>query len=92
MARKNHDQKSVETEKAKEAQRIINRVERESEQLGTSSMARTANKVRDHMMGEEASKDDKVEVMGKRIGRILAVAFIVFLIYTLYAKYVATPV
>ncbi len=92
MARKNHDQKSVETEKAKEAQRIINRVERESEQLGTSSMARTANKARDHMMGEEASKDDKVEVMGKRIGRILAVAFIVFLIYTLYAKYVATPV
>ncbi len=92
MARKNHDQKAVDAQKAKEAQRIINRVERESEQLGTSSMARSANKVRDHMMGEEAPEDDKVEVMGKRIGRILAVAFIVFLIYTLYTNYIATPV
>ena len=92
MARKKFDQKSHDESRAREAQRIINRVERESEQVGTSSMARTANKVREHFLGEEAPEDDKIEILGKRLGRVLAVIALIILIYSLYTNYISSTV
>jgi hypothetical protein len=83
------NKESAEEEQRKEARRILNRVERESEQVGASSMVRTANKVRDHFLGEEVSKDDPIEVLGKRIARGLAVVVFVALAYSLYASYIA---
>lgn len=84
---KNH--KVVEDERKREAQRILNRVEREVEQVGASTMARTANKVRDHFMGEEKSRNDPAEIWGKRIGRSLAVIVFIGLAISLYVNYIA---
>jgi hypothetical protein len=76
-------------ESAREARRILNRVERESENVGTSSMARTANKVRDHFMGEEVPQDDHIEILGKRIARGLAILAFFGLALSLYINYIA---
>ncbi len=86
---KQKDHKQVEAERGREAQRILNRVEHEAEQVGASTMARTANKVRDHFMGEEKQTDDPAEIWGKRIGRGLAVIAFVVLAISLYLNYVA---
>lgn len=83
---KNH--KDVEDERKREAQRILNRVEREVEQVGASTMARTANKVRDHFMVEE-TRNDPVEIWGKRIGRSLAAIVFIGLAISLYVNYIA---
>jgi hypothetical protein len=76
-------------ESAREARRILNRVERESEKVGTSSMARTANKVRDHFLGEEIPQDDHIERLGKRIARGLAILAFFGLALSLYINYIA---
>jgi hypothetical protein len=76
-----------EAEKKREARRILNRVDRESEQVGTSSMARTANKVRDHFLGEENPQNDRIEVLGKRIARGLAVIAFIVLAVSLVVTY-----
>ena len=89
MARNGSGNKSTEDERRREAQRILNRVERESEQVGTSSMARTADKVRDHFMGTENPRNDRIEVLGKRIARWLALMAVVAMVVSLYIKYVA---
>ena len=73
----------------RDARRILNRVERESEKVGTSSMARTANKVRDHFLGEEMPQDDHIEILGKRIARGLAILAFVGLAISLYINYIA---
>ena len=73
----------------REAQRIIRRVEQESEQVGTSAMARSSNKMRDHFMGEENPKDDWVEIWGKRIGRAFSVVLFIYLSWSLYTTYIA---
>lgn len=73
----------------REARRILDQVERESETLGTSSMARTANKVRDHFMGEDAPADDRIEVLGRRIARVLALIAVIALSISLYVNYIA---
>ena len=73
----------------RDARRILNRVERESEKVGTSSMARTANKVRDHFLGEEKPEDDHIEILGKRIARGLAILAFIGLAISLYINYIA---
>ena len=87
MASRNNN--NPEDERQIEAQRILKRVERESEQVGDSSMARTAKKVQDHFLASEAQDDDRIEVLGKRIGRILSVIVFVFLAIFLFNTYIA---
>lgn len=68
--------------KKDEAGRILRRVASESETLGSSSMARSANKLKDHLSGADNPDDDKIEILGKRIGRGLsALAFVALAIY-----------
>ncbi len=88
MAKNRKNQHESNEERKREARRVLNRVERESEQVGTSSMARTANKVRDHFLGEETAQDDAIEIWGKRIGRLLAAVFFVVLAVSLIVTYV----
>ncbi len=89
MAQKGIKKHPVEEQRRREARRILNRVERESEQVGTSSMARSANKVRRHFLGEEIPGDDYIEILGKRIARGLAVVAFAALAALLYIKYIA---
>ena len=60
-----------------EAAEALERVRRDSETLGTPSMARAARRVRDHFAGRDAEPADPMELWGRRIGRALSlVAFI----------------
>ncbi|MCF6321437.1 MAG: hypothetical protein L3J32_06670 [Rhizobiaceae bacterium] len=88
MSKEKNPQRTAEAERKREAQRIINRVERESEQVGTSAMARSANKVRDHFLGVEQPKDDKIEIMGKRIARVLAIIVFIVLAFSIVTTYI----
>ena len=76
-------------EDEREARRILNRVERESELVGSSSMARAADKVRDHFLGEDDRQADQIDILGKRIARGLAVVMFVVLAVSLYSNYIA---
>jgi hypothetical protein len=65
-----------------EARRTLERVARDSEQLGRSTFARTVEQARSHMAADDADKDDPVEIWGRRIGRGLsAVAFVILAIW-----------
>lgn len=77
-------------ERAEEARRILERVERESESVGTSSMARTTRKFRDNLAGIDGNEEDNdpIEVLGKRIGRSLGWIAVIFLIIYLLNTYV----
>ena len=55
-------------ERQEESRRILERVAVDSESLWASSLARSANRARDHFSGSDG--EDAVEVWGKRIGRI----------------------
>lgn len=71
-------------EREKEARRILERVDRDSETIGTSSFARNVNRLTDHFKGAENPEDDEIEVWGKRIARILAlIAFIALFIHVM---------
>lgn len=86
---KHENQQKTDAARKRESERIINRIANESEQVGTSSMARTANKVRDHFLGEEMPEADPVEIWGKRIARGLAVVAFVALVISIYTNYIA---
>ncbi len=82
------DRETEDRRRANESRRTLERVQRESETLGTSSIARTANRTRDHFLGDDQDPEDRVEVVGTRIGRILGlIAFIALAIHITY-KYI----
>lgn len=67
-----------------ESQRILERVERESESVGTSSAARSGEQFKKHLSGLDGTPEDEdpIEVLGKRIGRTLGwIAVIILIIY-----------
>jgi len=66
----------------RQAQRILENVSSEAESVGTSSMDRAANRVIEQTSGAENDVNDPVEILGKRIARVLsAIAFIALAIY-----------
>jgi hypothetical protein len=69
----------------KEARRVIERVERESEVLGRSSFVRAAGKARDHLTAAEVEGDDAAELWGRRVGRALSVVAFIVLAAWLFA-------
>ena len=77
-------------ERAEEAKRILDRVQRESETVGTSSMVRTTEQFKKHVSGMDnnAEDNDPIEVLGKRIGRTLGWFAVVILIIYLLNTYV----
>lgn len=75
-----------EAARAAEARRALERVERETETIGRSSGAKIGRRMADHFAARDAQggapggETDPIEVWGKRIGRLLAVPFFVFLL------------
>ena len=75
-------------ERQEEAKRALERVARDTETLGSSSLARTATRVAHHFKADDEGEDDAVELLGKRIGRTLGfLAFVGLAIY-LFVTYV----
>lgn len=73
-----------------EAREALERVARDSETVGTSSLARTSKRLTDHFAGRDAlgsaegGGTDPVELWGRRIGRALSVvAFVVLSLWLL---------
>ncbi len=75
---KSHD------EDAREARRILSNVDRDSETIGSSSFARSAEKTRSHFLGKDSDPNDPIEIWGKRIGRALSVVITAALLLYLY--------
>lgn len=48
-----------------------------------SSLADAANETRRHFNAADADQNDRIEVWGKRVARIAALAFVVWLIWSL---------
>lgn len=68
---------------------VLDRVGRDSEALGSSSLARVARRASDHFSGEDAvgqgdgGGTDPVEVWGRRIGRAISVVLALVLTWWL---------
>ncbi|MBF9233027.1 hypothetical protein [Microvirga alba] len=76
-------------DRERESREALERVQRDSETLGTSSLSRTSNRLRDHFSAKDAIGDaegggtDPIELWGRRIGRALSVIGFVVLAYWL---------
>lgn len=77
-----------EAERKAESERILERVRRDSETVGSSAFARTTTRLADHFLARDAPQDDPVEIVGKRIGRVLSVIFFIGLVIYLFMAYV----
>jgi ferric-dicitrate binding protein FerR (iron transport regulator) len=73
------DRHGDDSAREEEARRALERVERDSELLGRSTMARTVDRARAHMAADDADNGDPVEVWGRRVGRGLSVAAFIIL-------------
>ncbi len=82
MAREDEDRQ-------REAREALERVARDSETLGTSSMARIGQRVGGHFRGDDAigaaegGGTDPAELWGRRIGRALSAIGVIVLTYWL---------
>jgi hypothetical protein len=80
-----------EREREKQSREALERVARESETIGTSSLARVCRRLGDHFAGADAVDDtgggsDPIELWGRRIGRALSLIGVVVLGYWLGAQ------
>lgn len=80
-----HDERTREAE----AREALERVARDSETIGTSSLARAGQRVANHFAGKDAigagehGETDPMELWGRRIGRVLSLVGVVVLTYWL---------
>ena len=75
-----------EQDRENEAKAALERVARDSETIGASSLARMGRRVGDHFAGRDAmgaEGADPVEVWGRRIGRALSLVGVVALAWWL---------
>lgn len=75
-------------EREQEARRALDRVQRDSGPLGSSSLARAGRRIGDHFAGNDAQaetdgKTDPAELWGRRIGRLLSLVGVLVLAYWL---------
>ncbi len=84
MSKKHKNQSDTD----KESRRILDRVNIDSETIGSSSLARSAEKTRDHFLGKDADPDDPIEIWGKRIGRLLSIGIVLYLVTYLYNTFI----
>ncbi len=75
-------------DRVEEAKQALKRVSAESETVGSSSLARFAEKSRAHFSADDANQNDSVELWGSRIGRGLGLIFFIGLIIYLLINYV----
>ena len=72
----------------REARAALERVARDSEVLGSSTVSRTARRLEDHFTGRDAEtgedgQPDAIEIWGRRIGRAISVVVCVLLVWWL---------
>ena len=77
-----------ERQREREAREALERVARESETIGSSSLARAGRRLGGHFAGKDAIGDadggtDPIELWGRRIGRTLSLIGVVVLAYFL---------
>lgn len=80
--------KVIESEEQSESRRILERVARDTESIGASSMARVASRVAAHFRADDNTEDDAVEIWGKRVARLLALIAFVWLVYHILTRYI----
>ena len=72
-------------ERQRQAREALERVARDSETIGASSVARAGRRMKDHFTGKDALEEvdggDWVEIWGRRIGRALSLIGVVVLAY-----------
>ena len=78
-------------EREREAREALERVGRDSETIGGSSLARVGRRVGDHFgakdaVGEADGGTDPIELWGRRIGRALSLIGVVVLAYLVGAQ------
>lgn len=79
-------------ERERQSREALERVARDSETIGTSSLARAGRRVGGHFAGEDAvggaegGGTDPIELWGRRIGRVLSLIGVVVLAYLLGAQ------
>jgi len=79
----------MQRDREQEARDAFERVRRDSETIGASSLARATRRVGDHFSGRDAAgaglsgETDPMEVWGRRIGRALSLVGVVGLTYWL---------
>lgn len=74
-------------ERRREAERVLDRVAAETEAPGASTLSRTAGRIGRHFAAADKEDRDAAEVWGTRIGRALALGFVVVLLFGLVATY-----
>ncbi|EFO32641.1 conserved hypothetical protein [Roseibium sp. TrichSKD4] len=74
-------------EKRQDALRALDRVQAESETIGTSSFARMADRAQKHLSAADKDEEDPIEVWGTRIGRAAGVIFAIGLVIYLFVTY-----
>jgi hypothetical protein len=73
----------------RESREALERVKRDSETLGSSSLTRMSRRMTDHLSGRDAigaadnGDTDPIELWGRRIGRSLSIVGFVVLVYWL---------
>ena len=73
--------KNDDEERSAESRRILEGVERDGGgAIGSSFAARSAIRARDHFIAADAKSEDWAEIWGTRIGRVLALVAVAFLI------------
>ena len=76
-------------DRATASREAVDRVGRDSEALGSSSLARVARRASDHFVGQDAvgagegGGTDPIEVWGRRIGRAISVVLALVLTWWL---------
>ena len=78
-------------EREREAREALERVARESETIGGSSLGRIGRRIGDHFsardaVGETEGAADPVELWGRRVGRALSLIGVVVLAYLVGAQ------
>jgi hypothetical protein len=78
-------------ERRREAREALDRVARDSETVGTSSLARVGQRLSAHFsakdaIGEAGGGTDPAELWGRRIGRALSLIGVVVLAYIVGAQ------
>lgn len=71
----------------RDALRALDRVEAESETITGSTFVRMADRARSHLSAGDKDEDDRIEVLGTRIGRGLGVIFAIGLVIYLIVTY-----
>ncbi len=75
---------SEDNDSARESRKILEQVQRESDVIGNSAFARTAERARDHLSARDKGEADETEIWATRVGRGLAVAAFIGLAIWLY--------